>query len=445
MTLLTGFQALLHRYTGQEDIRVGVPIANRHRTETQGVVGFFVNTQVLRNQLNGRLSLAEALQQSKRAALDAQEHQDLPFEQLVEALQPERSMSQTPLFQVMFNHQRQDHGALQTLPGLELSSLPLDKGEAQFELTLNVVERTDGCLETNFVYAQELFDSTTIERLAQHYAAIIEAFAELSERALGDIDLLDKSEHLQLQDWGKSSQRYPHASPIHHLIEHQAATTPEATALVFEDQSLSYAELNARANRLAHYLIDLGVKPETRVGIAVERSLEMVVGLLGILKAGGAYVPLDPDYPAERLAYMVEDSGIELLLTQSGLTTKLPQREWLTNAALDSLDVTERPVHDPGVALSGDNLSYIIYTSGSTGQPKGVQLSHANVTRLLDATASWFDFSEQDTWTLFHSYAFDFSVWEIFGALCTGGKLVVVPFWISRSPKSFSSYYAGSK
>ncbi|MDQ7733303.1 amino acid adenylation domain-containing protein [Halomonas sp. SpR1] len=437
MTLLTGFQALLYRYTGQEDIRIGVPIANRHRTETQGVVGFFVNTQVLRNQLNGRLGLAEALQQSKRAALGAQEHQDLPFEQLVEALQPERSMSQTPLFQVMFNHQRQDHGALRTLPGLELSSWPLDKGEAQFELTLNVVERTDGCLETNFVFAEELFDSTTIERLAQHYAAILEAFAELSERALGDIDLLDKGEHLQLQDWGKSSQRYPHASLIHHLIEHQTAATPEATALVFEDQSLSYAELNDRANRLAHYLIDLGVKPETRVGIAVERSIEMVVGLLAILKAGGAYVPLDPGYPTDRLAYMVEDSGIELLLTQSGLTTKLPQHEGLTALALDSLDVTERPAHNPGLALSGDNLAYVIYTSGSTGQPKGVQLCHANVTRLLDATASWFDFSEQDTWTLFHSYAFDFSVWEIFGALCTGGKLVVVPFWVSRSPEDF--------
>ena len=437
MTLLTGFQALLHRYTGQEDIRVGVPIANRHRTETQGVVGFFVNTQVLRNHLNGRQSLAEALEQGKHTALGAQEYQDLPFEQLVEALQPERSLSYTPLFQVMFNHQRQDHGALQTLPRLELSSWPLEKKEAQFELTLDVVERKNGCLEASFVYAEELFEPATIERLAQHYAAILKALAEMPESALSDVELLDKEEHLQLQKWGESSQQYPNASPIHHLIERQAAAAPEKTALVFENQSLSYAELNARANCLAHYLIDLGVKPETRVGIAMERSIEMVVGLLAILKAGGAYVPLDPDYPTERLAYMIEDSGIELLLTQSGLTTKLPQREELTAIALDSLDVSERPAHNPGLVLSGDNLAYIIYTSGSTGQPKGVQLCHANVTRLLDATASWFDFSGQDTWTLFHSYAFDFSVWEIFGALCTGGKLVVVPFWVSRSPEDF--------
>ena len=437
MMLLTGFQSLLYRYTGQEDIRVGVPIANRHRTEIQGVVGFFVNTQVLCNQLNGRLSLAEALEQGKRAALGAQEHQDLPFEQLVEALQPERSLSHTPLFQVMFNHIRQDHSALQALPGLELGAWALEQKGAQFELTLDVVESADGYLEASFVYAEELFDATTIERLAQHYAAILEVLAEMPECALGDIELLDKGEQRQLQKWGKGSQRYPDASPIHHLIERQAAATPDSMALVFEDQSLSYAELNACANRLAHYLIGLGVQPETRVGIAVERSIEMVVGLLGILKAGGAYVPLDPNYPTERLAYMVDDSGIELLLTQSELTTKLPQREWLTSITLDSLDVTERPVHDPGVALSGDNLAYVIYTSGSTGQPKGVQLSHANVTRLLDATASWFDFSEKDTWTLFHSYAFDFSVWEIFGALCTGGKLVVVPFWVSRSPEDF--------
>tara|TARA_R110001583_G_scaffold75188_5_gene207275 strand:+ start:3504 stop:14609 length:11106 start_codon:yes stop_codon:yes gene_type:complete len=437
MTLLTGFQSLLYRYTGQEDIRVGVPIANRHRAETQGVVGFFVNTQVLRNQLNGRLSLAEALQQSKRAALGAQEHQDLPFERLVEALQPERSLSHTPLFQVMFNHQRQDPSALKTLPGLTLDNWSLKGQAAQFELTLNVMERRDGCLEVSFVYAEELFDSTTIERLAQHYAAILEALAEMPECALGDIDLLGKGEQRQLQGWGESSQRYPNAPPIHQLIERQATATPEATALIFDDQSLSYAELNTRANHLAHYLIGLGVKPENRVGIAVERSVEMVVGLLGILKAGGAYVPLDPDYPTERLAYIIQDSGIELLLTQSELTTKLPQREWLTSIALDSLDVIERPGHNPGLVLSSDNLAYVIYTSGSTGQPKGVQLCHANVTRLLDATASWFDFSGQDTWTLFHSYAFDFSVWEIFGALCTGGKLVVVPFWVSRSPEDF--------
>ncbi|MFM9272233.1 condensation domain-containing protein, partial [Halomonas elongata] len=237
MALLTGFQTLLYRYTGMEEIRVGVPIANRHRVETERVVGFFVNTLVLSNQLSGRLSLADALEQGKRAALGAQEYQNLPFEQLVEALKLERSLSHTPLFQVMFNHQQQDHGALQTLPGLELSTWPLEGKETQFELTLNVVEHKNGCLEASFVYAEELFDSTTVERLYQRYATILETLAEMPECALGDIEILDKDEQLQLQVWGVNTQRYSDVQPIHHLIEHQAATAPEGTALLFEDQS----------------------------------------------------------------------------------------------------------------------------------------------------------------------------------------------------------------
>ncbi|MGY0554053.1 amino acid adenylation domain-containing protein [Vreelandella sp. 2A-K22] len=434
ITLLTGFQALLYRYTGQEDIRVGVPIANRHRTETQGVVGFFVNTQVLRNQLNGRLNLAEALQQSKRAALGAQEHQDLPFEQLVETLQPERSMSQTPLFQVMFNHQRQDHGALQTLPGLELSSWPLDKGEAQCELTLNVVERTDGCLETNFVYAEELFDSTTTEHLAQHYVAVLEALVDRPERALGDIDLLDKGDHLQLQTWGVNTQHYSDAPPIHHLTESQAAATPEAAALIFDNQRLSYDELNTRANRLAHYLIDLGVKPETRVGIAVERSIEMVVGLLGILKAGGAYVPLDPDYPADRLAYMVEDSGIELLLTQRHLVDALPLADGLSVIELDQLDVTHHASTNPQVALHGEHLAYVIYTSGSTGRPKGAANRHGSLANRLQWMQEAYGLTADDAVLQKTPFSFDVSVWEFFWPLMQGAQLVMAPPGVHREP-----------
>ncbi|PKH63783.1 non-ribosomal peptide synthetase [Halomonas sp. Choline-3u-9] len=437
MTLLTGFQALLYRYTGQEDIRIGVPIANRHRAETQGVVGFFVNTQVLRNQMNDRLSLAEALEESMRAARGAQEHQDLPFEQLVEALQPERSLSHTPLFQVVFNHQRKDSQSLLKLPDLSFENYSLGQQAAQFELTLNTVEGADGTLRATFAYAAELFKSETIERLAAHYQSLLQALATSPDQSINNVDLLSEFEKRKLSEWSTSAQRYPVARAIHHLIERQAAATPEATALVFENQLLSYAELNTRANRLAHYLIGLGVKPETRVGIAVERSVEMVVGLLGILKAGGAYVPLDPDYPSDRLAYMVEDSGIELLLTQQYLRESLPVAESLNVIELDQLDVTHHASTNPNVALHGENLAYVIYTSGSTGQPKGAQLCHANVTRLLDTTAPWFNFDEQDAWTMFHSYAFDFSVWEVFGALCTGGKLVVVPYWVSRSPEDF--------
>ncbi|MGP9766974.1 amino acid adenylation domain-containing protein [Halomonas sp. AOP13-D3-9] len=435
MTLLTGFQALLYRYTGQENIRVGVPIANRHRTETQSVVGFFVNTQVLRNQLDGRRSLAEALQQSKRAALDAQEYQDLPFEQLVEALQPERSLSHTPLFQVMFNHQRQDHGSLQTLPGLELSTWPLEQGRAQLELTLNVVERKDGCLEASFVYAEELFDATTIERLAQHYMVILQVLAEVPERALSDIELLGKDEQLKLQEWGVNTQRYTDAQPIHSLIGRQVAATPEATALVFEDQSLSYAELNTRANQLAHYLIGLGVKPETRVGIAMERSIEMVVGLLAILKAGGAYVPLDPEYPSERLAFIADDSGIELLLTQHHLRESLPVADGLSVVELDRLDVAHHGSTDPAVAIHGEHLAYVIYTSGSTGRPKGAAIRHEALTNCM----VWMQETYQliDTDAVLHKapFGFDVSVWEIFWPLSVGARLVIAQPGDHRDPE----------
>ncbi|MBT2774460.1 amino acid adenylation domain-containing protein, partial [Halomonas sp. ISL-60] len=434
MTLLTGFQSLLYRYTGHEDIRVGVPIANRHRTETQGVVGFFVNTQVLRNPLNGRLSLAKALEQGKRAALGAQEHQDLPFEQLVEALQPDRSLSQTPLFQVMFNHQRQDHGELPTLPGLELSSWPLDKGEAQFELTLDVVERADDFLKASFVYAKELFDSITIERLAQHYTAMLQALVETPECALGDIELLDKTEQRQLQEWGENSQRYPDASPVHHLIERQAAVIPEATALVFEDQSLSYGELNTRANQLAHYLIGLGIDSETRVGIAMERSIEMVVGLLAILKAGGAYVPLDPDYPAERLAYMVEDSGIELLLTHQHLRDTLPVADELNVIELDRLNIAHHAPTNPNVALHGENLAYVIYTSGSTGRPKGAANHHKALINRLQWMQQVYGLTSDDAVLQKTPFSFDVSVWEFFWPLMQGARLVMAPPGAHREP-----------
>jgi len=437
MALLTAFQALLFRHSGQTHIRVGVPIANRNRVETIGIVGFFVNTQVLGARLDGRMTLAELLMQTRDTALGAQAHQDLPFEQLVEALQPERSLNTHPFFQVVFTHLRRDHSSLAQWPDLEVQRLDFEEQAAQFELTLETWESEDGRVEVRFRYARELFEPQTIERLAEHYQALLQALAECPEQALDDIEILGETERALLKQWGARTQPYPDAGPIHRLIERQAREQPEAMALVCDDRELSYAELNRRANRLAHRLIKLGVAPETRVGIAVERSIEMVVGLLAILKAGGAYVPLDPEYPTERLAWMVEDSGIGLLLTQSHLGGRIPGSQALTLLELDRLDLDDEPGHDPQVELNADNLAYVIYTSGSTGRPKGAQLCHRNVIRLLSATEHWFGFGRDDVWTMFHSYAFDFSVWEIFGALCTGGKLVIVPFWISRSPEDF--------
>ncbi|TJZ63962.1 non-ribosomal peptide synthetase [Chitiniphilus eburneus] len=442
MLLLTGFQALLYRHTGQTDLRIGVPTANRHHADTAGIVGFFVNTQVLRAQLAARTTLAQLLAKTRDAALGAQAHPDLPFEQLVEALQPTRIWGVSPLFQVVFNHLRHDRRALADWPALRVERLELEQPAAQFELTLQTFEDEAGQVELQFKYAAELFEPATIERWAQHYVRLLAALADQPAQAVDDVDLLASDEAAMLRTWGDARDTSTEQPPLHRLFARHAANAPDAPALACGDTRLSYGELNARANRLAHRLIALGVGPEVRVGVAVERSVELVVGLLAILKAGGAYVPLDPAYPQERLDYMAGDSGIALLLTQHDLASRFARDGAVPVLALDTLDLAAEPATDPAVAVHGGNLAYVIYTSGSTGRPKGAQLCHDNVTRLLSATAPWFAFGPDDSWTLFHSYAFDFSVWEIFGALCTGGRLVVVPYWISRAPEDFLALLA---
>ncbi|WP_148713627.1 non-ribosomal peptide synthetase [Chitinolyticbacter meiyuanensis] len=437
MLLLAGFQALLYRHTGETDLRVGVPTANRHHADTAGIVGFFANTQVLRVQLAPRTTLAELLAQTRDAALGAQAHPDLPFEQLVEALQPERSWGVSPLFQVAFNHLRHDRRALSGWPALQVTRLELMQPAAQFELTLQTFEDETGQVELQFKYAAELFEPATAERWVGHYLRLLTALADQPELPVEEVNLLALPEAAQLQDWGAVRNGSTTQSPLHRLFEHHAASRPDAPALRCEDAALDYAELNRRANRLAHRLIALGVRPEVRVGLAVARSVELVVGLLAILKAGGAYVPLDPTYPQERLDYMAQDSGIALLLTQHELAPRFADQAGLQVLAMDTLDLAAESTDNPGVTVAGANLAYVIYTSGSTGRPKGAQLTHDNVTRLLSATAPWFGFGPGDSWTLFHAYAFDFSVWEIFGALCSGGRLVVVPYWVSRSPEDF--------
>lgn len=437
MVLLAGLQILLHRHGGQEDVRVGVPVANRQHAQAEHVVGFLVNTLVLRNNVRGRMSLAQVLEQTRQAALDAQAHQDLPFEQLVEALHPERVLGHTPLFQVLFNHLREDYRSLEQLSGLSVTGLPLDSDVAQFELSVEVRERATGPTVVRLSYAADLFDPSTMERLGAHYLRVLGALAAQPETAVGDVPLLAEQERSDLQAPGPGDHLPCEPATVHALFEHQARARPDAAAVVCGDEVLCYAELNARANRLAHRLMALGVKAEAKIGIAVQRSAEMVVGLLAILKAGGAYVPLDPDYPPERLAYMIEDSGIALLLTQGQVRHRMAPDPGLRVVEIDTVDLSAESEQDPEVAVHVDQLAYVIYTSGSTGRPKGAQLCHRNVTRLLDATQPWFRFAAEDVWTMFHSYAFDFSVWEIFGALCTGAKLVIVPFWTSRSPDDF--------
>ncbi|MBT2336868.1 AMP-binding protein, partial [Variovorax paradoxus] len=434
MVLLAGFQALLHRYTGQEDIRVGAPIANRNRMEVEGVVGMFVNTLVLRNPIHGRLSASRVLAQARDAVLGAQANQDLPFEQLVQMLQPERSLSHTPLFQVMFNHLFEDYRAFAQLPGMAAKDHALPDLAAQFELTLEARERPDGHLSLAVIYAAELFEPGTIERMAGHYIAILQALADRPEQPVGDIDPLGAPEQARLAQWGVNTHREPQPEPVHRMIEQRARKQPDATALLFADESLSFAELNRRANRLAHRLIALGVGPEVLVGIAMERSVEMVMAILGVLKAGGAYVPMDPEYPAERLAYMVQDSGIELLLTQRSLVDCVPDCRALTVLEVDATDLGGEPDSDPQVALHGENLAYVIYTSGSTGKPKGAAIRHDALHSCMAWMQRTYGLTRDDTVLHKAPFGFDVSVWELFWPMTSGARLVVANPGDQRDP-----------
>ncbi|MTJ18651.1 non-ribosomal peptide synthetase [Dolichospermum sp. UHCC 0299] len=437
MTLLAAFDTLLYRYTGTEDILVGTPIANRDRSEIEGLIGFFVNTLVMRSNLSENPSFAELLTRVRSMALSAYAHQNLPLEMLVEALQPERDLSHTPLFQVMFALQNPYLSEVE-LSGLSISSLPIEGATAKFDLTL-AMENTGNGLIGVWEYNTDLFDASTIERMTGHFLTLLSSIVANPLEQISQLPLLTEPEKQQLLiEWNHTQVDYPVDQCIHQLFEQQVRRTPDAVAVVFEEQQLTYHELNCRANQLAHYLQSLGVGADVLVGICVERSWEMIVGLLGILKAGGAYVPLDPEYPPERLSFILTDTQVKVLLTQQQLVNKLPAH----TAQLVCLDtdlekITQNSNSNPVNTATSPNLAYVIYTSGSTGQPKGVLVNHHHVTRLFAATNSWYKFNSQDVWTMFHSYAFDFSVWEIWGALLYGGRLVVVPYLLTRSPESF--------
>ncbi|SHH81507.1 non-ribosomal peptide synthetase [Pollutimonas bauzanensis] len=434
IVLLSALQILLHRYSGQADIRIGIPNANRGRGETQGTIGFFVNTQVIRTQIHGRMSLSAVLELVKRGVMGAQAHQDLPFDVLVEALKPERSLSHTPLFQVMHNHQRLGSDVLQRLPGIQVESYELHERTAQFELALNTFESQDGGILANFTYAGELFEPATICQLATHYAALLHSLVSdegICER-VGEVALLDAAQREKILGSGRGDVSTRAPSPVHHQVESQVSLTPEAVALVYGDEGLSYAELNERANRLAHHLIGLGVSPETKVGVALERSMELVVALLAVLKAGGAYVPLDPSYPAERLAYMMSDSGLALVLTQSTVRDALPLPEDVAALELDRLDVNGLPHRNPAVKVHPENLAYVIYTSGSTGQPKGVMVRHAALSNFLNSMSDRPGLDAEDVLLGLTSLSFDIAALELFLPLTRGARLVVAPSSAAR-------------
>jgi len=435
MVLLAGWQALLHRYSGQADLRIGVPNANRPRLETQGLVGFFINSQVLRAQLHGRLPFEHLLAQARQATLEAQAHQDLPFEQLLEALPKAREQG---LYQVMFNHQQRDLSALRRLPGLLAEELPWHSREAKFDLQLHSEEDHQGRLTLAFDYAAELFEASTVKRLAAHLLALLEQVCARPQLALGEVQLLDEQHRAQLLGWGQAPAAAPQRLLVEQLNE-QARLTPQRTALAWQGGSLDYAELHQQANRLAHYLRDKGVGPDTCVAIAVERSPQLLVGLLAILKAGGAYVPLDVDYPVERLAYMLGDCNASLLLSHSGLLGKLPQVEGVSAIALDQLHLDSWPSHAPGLHLHGDNLAYVIYTSGSTGQPKGVGNTHAALAERLQWMQATYALNDSDVLMQKAPISFDVSVWECFWPLITGCKLVLAGPGEHRDPQRIAA------
>ncbi|VVN03344.1 Linear gramicidin synthase subunit B [Pseudomonas fluorescens] len=430
MLLLAAFQSLLHRYSGQRDIRVGVPNANRPRLETHGLIGFFINTQVLRAEVDLRLSFVELLAQTRQATLGAQAHQDLPFEQLLEAFAQARERG---LFQVMFNHQQRDLSALRRLPGLLAEELPWHSREAKFDLQLHSEEDRNGRLSLSFDYASELFEASTIERLAQHFCNLLKGICAAPKTAIGDLQLLTPSEQDLQQDWSAAP-----CAPARHwlpeLLNEQARRSPLSTALMWDGGSLDFTELHTRANRLAHYLRDKGVGPDVCVAIAAERSPQLLIGLLAILKAGGAYVPLDPDYPVERLAYMLGDSGVELLLTQTALLDRLPASAGVSVIAMDALHLESWPSQAPGLHLQGDNLAYVIYTSGSTGQPKGVSNTHAALAERLQWMQNTYQLNDSDVLMQKAPISFDVSVWECFWPLITGARLLLAGPGEHRDP-----------
>ncbi len=437
MLLLGAFNVLLHRYTGQGDIRIGVPIANRNRSEVEGLIGFFVNTQVLRTELTGQTRIAELLQSIKEHALGAQAHQELPFERLVEALKVERSLSHTPLFQVMYNHQPvvADIASVSTASGLELALVEWQSRTTQFDLTLDTYEKS-GTLHAALTYANDLFDAPSIERMALHWTRLLQAMVADGEQRIGELPMLDGAEQQVLvRDWNHTAEAYPTERGIHHLIQDQVQRTPDAPALVFGSTMLTYAQLDARANQLAHALRERGVGPDVLVGICVERSIEMVVGLLAIHKAGGAYVPLDPEYPEERLAYMIEDSSIQLLLSQRSLLPLLSvagTQVIVLDQAPDWLDGYSQQA--PAVDIHALNLAYVIYTSGSTGKPKGAGNSHRALVNRLCWMQQAYGLEASDAVLQKTPFSFDVSVWEFFWPLMTGARLVVAAPGEHREP-----------
>lgn len=433
MVMAAAFHLLLHRVTGEGDVRTGMPVAGRAHEAVEAVVGFFVNTQVLRSQIELPTTFATLVTQVRDQLLGAQQHADVSFERLVEHLAPVRSVSRHPLFQVSINHQKRAFAPLSDLAGVAMQAIERRAHHAQVDLALDTEEDEAGALRGWLTYACDVFDAPTVRRLGEQWLALLDVAMTQATTPVARLAMTTGDAAGQRNDKGRTRVSVAVPLPVHAVIDAQAAVRRDAIAVCDANTRVSYSELVTRANRVAHALIRAGVAPEARVGLAMSRSTDLIVAMLGILKAGAAYVPLDPAYPAERLSFMVEDAGVTHAITQASLAGA----SWLPGEAItfeSMLADASLPEHAPMRDVHVDQLAYVIYTSGSTGRPKGAQLTHRNLMRLLTGTSQDFAFDANDVWTMFHSYAFDFSVWEIFGALAHGARLVVVSQDTARDP-----------
>lgn len=423
MTLLAVFTILLSRYTDQSDIVIGSAIANRNRQEIEPLIGFFVNTLALRINLSSHPTFEELLAQVRQVTLNAYAHQDLPFEMLVEKLQPERNLGINPLVQVGFTLQNAPIEAW-NLAGLSVNQINLPLNNVRFDLEVHCWEKSLG-IEGTFVYSSDLFTRDTITRMVGHYQTLLSAIVAAPQQQVFNLPMLTQRERQQLLfEWNNTLRDDSNSQCIHQLFEAQVEQTPDAVAVVFADEQLTYHELNKKANKIAHHLLSLGVEPEVLIGLCVERSSEMLVGLLGILKAGGAYVPLDPAYPSERLAFMLEDAQIPVLLTQERLVDRLPKHHAKV-VCLDthSLAIAHESEQNPDSTVTTENLAYVIYTSGSTGLPKGVLVTHSGLCNLALAQIQLFDVGCSRRILQFASVSFDASIWEVVMAIGSGATL----------------------
>ncbi|NEQ95205.1 MAG: amino acid adenylation domain-containing protein [Cyanothece sp. SIO2G6] len=420
MTLLAAFQLLLYRYSKQRDIVVGTSIANRQQPELESLIGLFVNTLVLRLPINETASVKDFLHRVKQMTLEAYSHKDVPFEQVVEALQPQRSLAHSPLFQVMFMLQNMPRSPLE-LPNMTVTPLPAASVTAKCDLLLSVEESDQGLI-CEWEHSTDLFEPETIGRMAHHFEVLLTAMVTDDSQAIATMPLLTTAEQRQFAEWNATAAPHPDLC-LHTLIDRQAQQTPEAVAVAFEADQLTYQELNTKADCLAHYLQSMGIGPDSLVGICVERSVDMMVGLLGILKAGSAYIPLDPNYPPPRLAFMVDDANVEVLISQSWLQDLLPNYRGKTVCLDQPIPAV---VTAPTSPTQADNLAYMIYTSGSTGRPKGVQITHNAVVDLIHSQRQDLGITSADTILSAASFSFDMSVLELWLPLVVGAQLVLV-------------------